>query len=195
MPMLHRWDCRCGTPNAPALPVCRRCGAPQRAGPPVYGGAAPVPRRASRALTRWTVALCVLALVLGALYRASAGVRTLAMPRPPADPYAGLVRVVWTMRGADFLCGRLENHTGETLQRVRVLVRYTVVEARSGFLTGARTETAHARVAALQPGQTVDRLLVPLVLGPIEGVSVTGCPPRQGWEERPLPFVSEVEPL
>jgi hypothetical protein len=32
---MHRWDCSCGTPNAPEFARCRRCGAPIARGRPV----------------------------------------------------------------------------------------------------------------------------------------------------------------
>lgn len=40
---MHRWDCRCGTPNAPNFIHCRRCGSPIIRGRAV-GGPMPATR-------------------------------------------------------------------------------------------------------------------------------------------------------
>lgn len=43
-PILHAWDCSCGTRNAANLPACHRCGSPASLGQPVYLQGPPVHR-------------------------------------------------------------------------------------------------------------------------------------------------------
>lgn len=103
MPRLHAYDCRCGTRNDPVFGHCRRCGAPQSAGRPLWDNDTPprpvpaLPRRqAETPFWAWAInatlllvlsffawPLMLVGLFFFLVYRIAIGVWCVANRLPP----------------------------------------------------------------------------------------------------------------